>query len=905
LTPLITFTLDGQQVTAPAGENLWQVAKRNGSPLPHLCYSETHSYPSSGNCRVCVVDIEGERSLAASCCRYPTDGMVVNTQSERALASQKMVMELLSTDVNPNVATNSPFEQLAKSMALPPSRFPKNTAPISDPSHPAITVQLDACIDCTLCVRACRDVQVNDVIGLAYRGSQQKVSFDFDDLMAESTCVACGECVQACPTNALSNNLNKPSTIDKSVQTVCPYCGVGCQLNLDIKDNKIVNVSGADGPSNEGRLCVKGRYGFDYINSSQRLTEPLIRKPGVPKGINIDPANPYSHFRCASWQEALDHAAQGFIQSKQKHGDQSLAGFGSAKCSNEEAYLFQKLVRTGFGNNNVDHCTRLCHASSVAALMEGIGSGAVTAPFTGVKDSDLMIVIGANPNENHPVAASFFKQATQRGAELIVMDPRAQALKPYANHMLQFNPGSDVALLNAIMHVIVEEKLYNQAYIEQHTRGFEQLSAHLINYPPEAMQTLCGIDASTIKTVARNYATANAAIIFWGMGIAQHAHGTDNARCLISLALLCGHIGRPGTGLHPLRGQNNVQGASDAALIPMFYPDYQKTSDPAAHAFFESLWKSDLSTEPGLTVVEILTAIHNDSIHSMYILGENPAMSDPNVNHARAALAKLDHLVVQDIFLTETAMFADVILPAAAWYEKTGTVTNTNRQVQMGRQAVDPPGQSRADWWITLQLAKRLNLPWDYSGPEDIYAEMQRAMPSLANISWQRLATEHSVTYPCSAPDKPGQDIVFAEQFPTTDGRALFVPAGIVPPKDALDNEFSFILLTGRQLEHWHTGSMTRRSNVLNSLEPNAFVQMNADDCIRLNIKAGDNVRISSRRGNIIINVRIDNAVQSGVVFIPFAYVEAAANILTSEELDPFGKIPEFKYSAVKIEPAD
>ena len=646
------------------------------------------------------------------------------------------------------------------------------------------------------------------------------------------------------------------------------------------------------------------RQGFDYITSEQRLTEPLIRKEGIEKGVNIDPANPYSHFRKASWEEALNLAAKGFSDIKQQHGADSLAGFGSAKCSNEEAYIFQKLIRAGFGTNNVDHCTRLCHASSVAALRETIGSGAVTAPFMAAEDSDLIIIIGANPSENHPVAATFFKQAVERGTELVVMDPRAQALKQQATHMLQFTPSTDVALLNAIMHVIVDEKLYNQHYIDQHTSGFKLFATHLKDYAPEKMQSICGVTADTIKTVARKYATAKSAIIFWGMGISQHTHGTDNARCLISLALMCGHIGRPGTGLHPLRGQNNVQGASDAALIPMFYPDYKPISDCETQTFFESLWDTPLNPKEGLTVVEIMHAIHRNSIKSMYIMGENPAMSDPNLNHARAALAKLEHLVVQDIFLTETAMFADVLLPAAAWPEKNGTVTNTNRQVQRGREAVKAPGNAKADWEIIQHIANQLSLNWSYSKLKDVYTEMQLAMPSLANIGWNRLDNEHAVTYPCSSPEKPGQEIVFADGFPTPDSRGQFVPANFTPPNDMLDEQYPFILTTGRQLEHWHTGSITRRSHVLDTLEPEAFVQLNSNDAKRLDIKAGELAKITSRRGTIKLKVRLDDNIQQNLVFIPFAFVESAANILTSAALDPDGKIPEFKYSTVSIEKA-
>jgi formate dehydrogenase major subunit len=771
-----------------------------------------------------------------------------------------------------------------------------------------MAVNLDACIHCNLCVRACREVQVNDVIGMAWRGAGQKVVFDFDDLMGGSTCVACGECVQACPTGALMPKSivdeagRGERSAERDVASVCPYCGVGCQITYKIRDGRIAWVEGRDGPANQNRLCVKGRFGFDYVDNPERLTRPLIRKPGLSKGINIDPRDPSTHFREATWEEALDLAAAGLRKVRDTKGRKALAGFGSAKCSNEEAYLFQKLVRTGFGSNNVDHCTRLCHASSVAALMETIGSGAVTAPFTAVKDSDVIIVIGANPTENHPVAATYFKQAAERGATLIVMDPRGQALKRHATHMLQFKNGTDVALLNAMMNVIVSEGLFDRQYIQAHTDGFQKLKSHLARFTPEAMTSVCGIAPDIIRSVARSYATAQAAIIFWGMGVSQHAHGTDNARCLISLALMCGQTGRAGTGLHPLRGQNNVQGASDAGLIPMVFPDYARVGTPENLRRFETLWGADLDPEPGLTVVEIVDAIHRDEINGMYIMGENPAMSDPDVSHARDALAKLDHLVVQDIFLTETAMYADIVLPATAWPEKTGTVSNTNRTVQMGRQALTPPGEARADWWITIEIARRMGLAWTYGGPEDVFAEMKEAMPSLDNITWERLLAESAVTYPCPAPDHPGEDIVFADRFPTADGLGKFVPADVIPPDELPDEAYPYILSTGRQLEHWHTGAMTRRASNLDAIEPSPTAQLNPLTIRRLGIAAGDMVRVTSRRGSVMLQARAEEGVPENVVFIPFAYVEAAANILTNPKLDPFGKIPEFKYCAVNIE---
>jgi formate dehydrogenase major subunit len=770
-------------------------------------------------------------------------------------------------------------------------------------------VALDACIQCNLCVRACREVQVNDVIGMANRGYAAKIVFDFDDPMGQSTCVACGECVQACPTGALmeaslvdQNGVGRAELLTE-VASVCPYCGVGCQLTYQVKDNQIVAVQGRDGPANENRLCVKGRFGFDYIKHSHRLKEPLIRRDDAPKSgdLDLDPSNPLTHFREASWGEALEVAALGLKVIRDRDGGGALAGFGSAKCANEEAYLFQKLVRTGFGTNNVDHCTRLCHASSVAALLECIGSGAVTAPFNAVKDSDVVVVIGANPTENHPVAATYFKQVAKRGT-LIVMDPRGTALKRHATHMLRFKPGTDVALLNAMLNVIVTEELYDREYVDAHTEGFENLKRQIKDYAPEAMEPVCGIDAETIRNVARTYAQAQAAIVFWGMGISQHIHGTDNARCLIALALVTGQVGRPGTGLHPLRGQNNVQGASDAGLIPMMYPDYQLVDLPEIRQQFEDVWRTSLDPEKGLTVVEIMHAIHEQRIKGMYIMGENPAMSDPDADHAREALAKLEHLVVQDIFLTETAFHADVVLPASAWPEKDGTVTNSNRQVQMGRKALEPPGQTRQDWWIIQEIARRMGCEWTYNHPRDVFAEMATVMPSLNNITWDRLEVENFVTYPCAAPDQPGRDIVFGDGFPTQSGRGKLVPAHIVPPDELPDEAFPMILTTGRQLEHWHTGAMTRRTTVLDEIEPEAVASLSPQDLQRLHIRPGTAIKVATRRGAIELKARADDGVPSGLIFIPFCYAEAAANVLTNPALDPVGKIPEFKFCAARVD---
>ncbi|WP_282039429.1 formate dehydrogenase subunit alpha [Halomonas alimentaria] len=935
-----TLTLDGVEVSARPGETLWQVARRAGETIPHLCFKDAPGYRSDGNCRACMVEVEGERVLAASCIREAAPGMVVQSAgSERAREAREGIMELLLADQPERDAgpdRSSHLWAMAERLAIDvgavrqrlPSRAERETPTVRhvvarsaalphadghDATHSAMNVNLDACIECGLCVRACREVQGNDVIGLAHRGAAAKIVFDFDDPMGESTCVACGECVQACPTGALmpatlidEAGRGDSAVADRTVDSICPYCGVGCQLTYHVKDEQILFVEGRNGPSNQGRLCVKGRFGFDYPNHPARLTRPLIRREGVPKGMDpgFEPANPLTHFREASWEEALDLAANGLTGLKAAHGPNALAGFGSAKCSNEEAWLFQKLVRTGFGSNHVDHCTRLCHASSVAALMECLGSGAVTASFMQALEADVVILTGCNPAVNHPVAATYFKQAARNGTRLIILDPRGQALDAYAWRSVRFTPGGDVALYNAMLHVIVAEKLYDPTYIDAHTEGFEALATSVVDMTPEAMAPLCGVDPGTIRELARAYAGAERAMIFWGMGISQHVHGTDNARCLISLALACGHTGRPGTGLHPLRGQNNVQGASDAGLIPMVLPDYQPVGDAQLRAAFEELWNTPLDATPGLTVVEIMDAILAGTIKGMYILGENPAMSDPDLHHARQALAALEHLVVQDLFVTETAQFADVILPASAWPEKEGTVTNTNRQVQLGRAAVAPPGEAKPDWWIIQEIARRFGLVWDYAHPREVFAEMKQGMHSLDHISWERLEDEGSVTYPCPADDAPGADVVFSDAFPRAGGRAKFSPTRPLPPDEPVDADYPTVLTTGRLLEHWHTGAMTRRSRVLDDLEPEAAASLAPAELGRLGVAPGESITIATRRGTITLVARADPRMPEGMVFVPFAFVEAAANLLTNPALDPFGKIPEFKYAACRLSPA-
>ncbi|MDT3672366.1 MAG: formate dehydrogenase subunit alpha [Aromatoleum sp.] len=973
---LIRFELDGREIPAAPGESILQAAQRAGVDIPHLCYTE--GMRADGNCRACVVEIDGERVLAPSCCRAPKPGMKVKAASERARASQRMVLELLRADVPADAEKpDSELTHWCDELGVAESRFAPRANPAPDRSHPGIAVNLAACIQCTRCVRACREEQVNDVIGLARRGADTAIVFDFGDPMGTSTCVGCGECVQACPTGALlpaaladfyaaaaehspsdasvpaqpespAGGLAEATSFEtvavklefdtatgagavagivsveafaasaevekiavepraqlRPIDSLCPYCGVGCQVAYHVAgdgaDAKIIHVEGRDGPANAGRLCVKGRYGFGYPQHRHRLTKPLIRKPGIPKAVDLDPSNPLAAFREATWDEALDFAAAGLARVKAQHGPHALSGFGSAKGSNEEAYLFQKLVRAGFGTHNVDHCTRLCHASSVAALLEGIGSGAVSNPVRDVEVADVIVVIGANPAANHPVAASFMKNAAERGAKLVLMDPRATPLARHAHRFLQFRPDADVTLLLSLACVIIEEGLTDDAFIAARTIGFDAFRDAALAFPPERVEAITGIPAETAREVARLYAKGPNSMIFWGMGVSQHVHGTDNSRCLIALALMTGQIGRRGTGLHPLRGQNNVQGASDAGLIPMMFPDYQHVADPAVRAKFEALWGTPLSDKPGLTVVEIMDAALAGEIRGMYIEGENPAMSDPDLAHARGALGGLEHLVVQDLFLTETAMLADVILPASSLMEKTGSFTNTDRLVQLSQPVLPLPGDARPDWWIIQQVAQRLGLEWNYAGPHEIFDELRRALPSYAGITWAQLEAERAVVAPKFSEDGPSFPVLFEGSFPTPDGRARFVAVAPLPAAELPDADYPLVLITGRVLEHWHTGSMTRRADVLDALEPLPWCSVHPDDLAAQGLASGARVRLETRRGAITLEARADTVVQRGSVFMPFCYVEAAANLLTQPALDPFGKIPEFKFCAVRL----
>ena len=945
----VTLTIDGRSIAAPAGATIWEAARAAGIDIPTLCHDP--KLEPVAVCRVCVVDVENARTLPAACIRQVEDGMAVRTDTDRVRRARRTLVELLESgqphaDERRKPAEQDELARLGVQLQSDPSRFAatRSTPPVQpDLSSPVIAVDLNACILCDRCIRACDDVQVNDVIGRTGKGGDTRIAFDNGLPLGGSSCVSCGECVATCPTGALTDKrlvdsvANGSDTLGadpdaaangseeagpgtRQVDSICPYCGVGCGISYHVRNGRIEGVTGRDDTHTEGRLCVKGRYGYDYTHHPQRLTRPLVRRedayPKEPLSADFEDYRDFRRslrspewndrirevFREAEWDEALDLAARRLLEIKNTLGPGALAGFGSAKVTNEEAYLFQKLIRVVFGTNNVDHCTRLCHASSVAALTEAIGSGAVSNAFQEVLETDVIFVIGSNTEDNHPVAASYMKQAVARGVRMIVLDPRRPTIADHATRYVRFKPGTDIALLNGLMHVILREGLQDRDFIARRTERFEALEPFLARYTPEMASRITGVPPWVIEEIALEYGRAERAMIFWGMGISQHVNGTDNARALISLCLMTGNIGRRGTGLHPLRGQNNVQGASDVGLIPRFYPGYQSADDPEVRKRFEEAWDTTLDPDSGLTVVEIMHGALDGSIAGMLMMGENPFLSDPNMNKVRKALQRLSFLVVQDVFLTETAEFADVILPASTAAEKRGTYVNTNRMVQIGRQAIDPPGEARLDGDILIDLANRMirmeqgksGPHWAYDGPESVWEEIVALTPIFNGITYEAMEQE-TVVWPLEEP------VLFTGAFPR--GRGLFTPVSFAPPDELPDDAYPFVLNTGRVLEHWHTGTMTRRARALDAISPEPFVEMTPGDLERLGVEEGDPVSVSSRRGAITLKTKASGRVADGNVFIPFHFKEAAANILTNDALDPDGKIPEFKFCAVAVKP--
>lgn len=892
------LSINDREITGRPGQTVLEVALENGIDIPNLCHDPRLT--PVGACRLCLVEIEGDRGLQTSCTRKIEPNMVVRTDTEDVLAIRKTLLEMLFAE-HKGVCTTCDengrcsLQRYAYEYQLDDSAFATaDSAELRDnytTGHQGLVYDPNKCIRCGRCVRICEQVQMDNALTYRGRASEVEVSTAFDLPLNETTCELCGQCISTCPTGALYERSAKGAGQAKDlerVRTTCPYCGVGCQIDLNVnrKANRIVRVTSEVGcVPNDGNLCVKGRFAHEFVGHEDRLTCPLIKRNGT--------------FEKATWQEAITLIAERLKQIKSESGPDSIAGLSSAKCTNEDNYVFQRFIRAGIGTNNVDHCARLCHASTVAGLARAFGSGAMTNSIDELRTAECIFVIGSNTTEAHPVIALAIKEAvTKNGAELIVADPRTIDLVRFASLHMSHKPGTDVALMNAMMNVIISEGLGDRAFIDARTENFDALASTVKDYTPEKMAEITSVPAEMMRTAARAYAKAGTGSIVYSMGITQHTTGTDNVLTVANLAMLTGNIGRPSTGVNPLRGQNNVQGACDMGALPNVYPGYQSVEDDAIRNKFEQTWGVKLSSECGLTVVQIMHQIEDDKIKGLYIMGENPALSDPNLNRTRAALEKVSFLVVQDIFLTETAKYADVVLPSFCFAEKNGTFTNTERRVQRVRKAVAPPAGTRDDWEIICEISTRLGHPMQYEDPSRIMDDIASVTPIYGGISYDRIDGV-GLAWPCPNKNHGGTPYLHKDKF--TRGKGKFHSIEFKAPAENPDRKYPFILTTGRQLYQYHTGTLTRKSKVIDQKSPSGYVEVHPDDAGRLGIGNGENVEVVTRRGKVVTRAEVTGNIGRGRLFMPFHFWEAPANMLTNDALDPTAKIPEYKACSALI----
>lgn len=893
MSKMIQLTINGENIQVAEGTTIMQAASAAGFVIPSLCYHPAIS--AIGSCRICVVEVEGAKSLPASCSTPVSEGMVVRTETDRVEKARKAVLDLLLANHPLDCLTCEKngacrLQEYAYKYGLKKSSYEgaKREYGIDD-TNPFFERDHEKCILCGRCINVCAEKVGNNVYDYGYRSFETKIIAGMDGRQEDSSCVFCGNCITLCPTGALqpkmSKGLGRIYEVEE-VTTVCPYCGVGCMLKLLVKDGRITGITPAKGPANDNLLCVKGRFGLDFVHHPQRLTSPLIRKEGKLTEV--------------SWEEAINYTASRLKEIKEGYGARALAGMSSAKCTNEENYLLQKFVRICLGTNNVDNSARLCHASTISGLLEAFGSGAATNSIAEMDRAQVFFIIGSNTTETHPVISYRVQEAKRRGAKIIIADPRRTDLAEKADIFLQQLPGTDIALLNGILNIIIEENLSDNDFIEERTEGFKEVQELVKRYTPDYVEKITGVPAAQLIEAARMYGRAERAAVLYAMGITQHTSGTDNVRCVANLALATGNVGRESTGVYPLRGQNNVQGACDMAALPGYLPGYQKISDANVRQKFAQAWGVDIPREPGIHEMEMLEQAKNGKLKGLYIMGENPMLSNPDINSVESALNNLDFLVVQDIFLTETALLAHVVLPGTTFAEKDGTYVNTERRVQMGRKAIAPPGRSLPDWEIICRLSEAMGYPMNYSSPGEIMKEISSLTPSYGGINYERLEEEGGIQWPCPDVNHPGTPFLHNGKFAR--GKGSFGPAEFQPPAELPDKEYPYIFVTGRHLYHYHTGTMSRRSYGLEAIRPEAYLEINQKTASDLGVADGDYIRVSSRRGEIRIKALLTARVPEKVIFVPFHYREAAANLLTNPAVDGKSGIPEFKVCAARIE---
>jgi len=884
----ILITIDGQKVEAEKGKTILQTALERGIYIPHLCYHP--DLEPVAVCRLCMVEVKS-RGLVTSCNTPVENGMEIKTETEEVEQVRRVACELLLLN-HPfdclvcEKNTECELQRIAHFVGISDEHLEKFKTLKRDleidSSNPFFNYDPNRCVLCGICIRTCKEIPGVSNLDFSFRGFNTIVSTFGSKPFLESRCVSCGECVVRCPVGALRpKDSSLPS---REVKTICTYCGVGCGIILGLRGQKVVSIRGdRDNVVNRGRLCVKGRYGFEFINHPQRLKTPLIRKNGSLKP--------------ASWEEALSIISKNFKKFK----GESFACLSSAKCTNEENYIIQKFTRVVMQTNNIDHCARLCHAPSVAGLAQSFGSGAMTNSISEIEGAKCILAIGTNTSSAHPVIAYYMKNAVRNGTRLIVANPKEIDLCEVSDIFLQHRPGTDVALLMGMAKIIVDQKLYDRDFIHERCENFDAFRESLEAFNLDFVEEITGVPRSSLIEAAVTYASKKPGMIFYAMGITQHTHGTDNVLATSNLALLTGNVGKPSSGVNPLRGQNNVQGACDMGALPNVYPGYQKVDIPQIQKKFEQAWGCSLPSTPGLTHVEIFDAVHQGKIKALYQIGENPALSEANANHVRTALKKIDFLVVQDIFLTETAEYARVVLPAASFAEKDGTFTNTERRVQRIRKAIQPSGESKPDWQITCEIAKSMGEPgFNFTSPSQIMDEIASLTPSYAGINYDRLE-KGGIQWPCPGVDSEGTPILHTSFFATSSGKGKFMPLEYKPSMELPDKNYPLILTTDRSLFHFHTSTMTRKGK-LKVLRDHELVEINPEDARNMGIEDGEMVRVLSRRGEITARVKVTESSQRGVVSMTFHFAESPTNLLTSSALDPVAKIPETKVCAIKIE---